>query len=69
MGVVGVHYCSVGECYAVQGGDAVLGAEVGVQVGAVDVNFAADWGEGDDALVAVVRPCFGRDSEQLSRGF
>lgn len=28
MGVVGVHYCCVGECDALQGGDAVLGVDV-----------------------------------------
>ena len=37
--------------------------EEGVEVGAVDVDFAAYLGEGDDALVAVVLPCLGRDSE------
>ena len=42
--------------------DAVT-TEVGIEVGAVDVNFAADLGEGDDALVAVVLPCFERDSK------
>ena len=47
----------------------LVAAELGIEVGAVDVDFAADLGEGDDALVAVVLPCFGRDSEQLSRGF
>lgn len=46
-----------------------MAADVGVDGGAVDVDFAADLGEGDDALVAVVLPCFGRDSEQFSRGF
>lgn len=46
-----------------------MAAEEGVEVGAVDVDFAADLGEGDDALVTVVLPCFGRDTEQLSRGF
>ena len=46
-----------------------MAAEVGIEVGAVDVDFAADLGERDDTLVAVVLPCFGRDSEQLSRGF
>lgn len=48
--------------------DAVT-VEVGAEVGAVDVDFAAYLGEGYDALVAVVLPCFGRDSEQFSRGF
>ena len=44
-----------------------MAAEVGIEVGAVDVDFATDLGEGDDSLVAVVLPCFGRDSKQLSR--
>ena len=48
--------------------DAVT-TEVGIEVGAVDVDFAAYLGEWDDALVAVVLPCLGRDSEQFSRGF
>ena len=43
--------------------------EEGVEVGAVDVDFAAYLGEGDDALVAVILPCFGRDSEQFPGGF
>lgn len=30
-----------------------------VNIGAVDVDFATDLGEGDEALVAVVLPCFG----------
>lgn len=46
-----------------------MAAEVGIEVGAVDVDFATDLGERDDALVAVILPCFERDSEQLSRGF
>lgn len=44
-------------------------AEEGIEVGAVDVDLAANLGEGDDSLVAVVLPCLGRDAEQLSRGF
>ena len=48
--------------------DAVA-AEVGVEIGAADVDLAADLREGDYALVTVVLPCLGRDSEQLSRGF
>lgn len=48
--------------------DAVA-AEEGIEGGAVDVDFAANLGEGDDALVAIVLPCLGRDSGQLSRGF
>lgn len=38
--------------------DAVA-AEEGVEVGAVDVDFAADLGEGDDAAVAVGLPRLG----------
>ena len=45
-----------------------MAAEVGVEVGAVDVDFAADLREGDYALVTVVLPCLGRDSEQFSGG-
>ena len=30
-----------------------------VNIGVVDVDFAANLGEGDEALVAVVLPCFG----------
>ena len=48
--------------------DAVA-AEVGVEIGAADVDLAADLREGDYALVTVVLPCLGRDSGQLSRGF
>ena len=44
-------------------------AEEGVEVGAVDVNFAADLGEGDEALVAVVLPCLGGDAEELAGSF
>ena len=40
-----------------------MAAEESVEVGAVDVDFAADLGEGDDALVAIVLPCLGRDFE------
>lgn len=39
----------------------VVTVEVGIEVGAVDVDFAADLGEGDDALVAVVLPSLCRD--------
>ena len=46
-----------------------MAAEEGIEVGAVDVDFAANLGEGDDELVAIVLPCLGRDSGQLSRGF
>ncbi len=40
-----------------------------VYIGAIDVDFAADLGEGDKALVAIVLPCFGGDSEEYSRFF
>ena len=40
-----------------------MAAEIGIEVGAVDVDFAANLGEGDDALVTVVLPCFERDSK------
>lgn len=41
-------------------------SEEGVEVGAVDVDFATDLGEGDEALVAVVLPCLWRYSKQLA---
>ena len=41
-------------------------AEEGVEVGAVDVDFAADLGEGDEALVAVVLPRLGGDAEDFA---
>lgn len=47
-------------------GDAVF-SEEGVEVGAVDVDFAADLREGYDALVPVVLPCLWRDSEDFTR--
>lgn len=50
------------------GGDTVL-SEEGVEVGAVDVDLASDLREGDDALVAVVLPCLGRDSEDVASCF
>ena len=34
--------------------------------GAVDVDFAADLGEGDEALVAVVLPRLGGDAKELA---
>ena len=49
-------------------GDAVF-SEEGVEVGAVDVNFAADLREGYDALVPVVLSCLWRDTEELSSLF
>ena len=45
--------------------DAML-AEESVEVCAVDVDFAADLREGNDALVAVVLPCLWRDSEDFA---
>lgn len=45
--------------------DAVF-AEEGVEVGAVDVDFTAYLREGDDALVAVVLPRLGGESEELA---
>ena len=44
-------------------------AEEGVEVGAVDVDFAAYLREGDEALVAVVLPRLGGDAEELARSF
>ena len=44
-------------------------SEEGVEVGAVDIDFAADLREGDEALVAVVLPGLWRDSEELAGGF
>ena len=41
-------------------------AEEGVEVGAVDVDFATYLGEGDEALVAVVLPRLGRDAEDFA---
>ena len=49
-------------------GDAVF-SEEGVEVGAVDVDFAADLGERNEALVAVVLPRLGRYVENLARFF
>ena len=50
------------------GGDTVF-SEEGVEVGAVDVDFAAYLGEGDEALVAVVLPRLGGYAEELSNSF
>ena len=44
-------------------------AEEGVEVGAVDVDFAVYLREGDEALVAVVLPRLGGDAEEFSRFF
>ena len=38
----------------------------GVEVGAVDVDFAAYLGEGEEALVAVVLPRLGGDAEYFA---
>lgn len=48
--------------------DAML-AEEGVEVGAVDVDFAADLGEGDEVLVAVILPRLWGDAEELAGCF
>lgn len=50
------------------GGDTVF-SEEGVEVGAVDVDFATDLREGDEALVAVILPRLGGDAEELAGGF
>lgn len=44
-------------------------AEEGVEVGAVDIDFAAYLREGDEALVAVILPRLGGDAEELSGSF
>lgn len=44
-------------------------SEEGVEVGAVDVDFAADLGEGDEALVAVVLPRLGGDAKEFAGCF
>lgn len=44
-------------------------AEEGVEVGAVDVDFAAYLREGNEALVAVVLPRLGGYAEELAGGF
>ena len=41
-------------------------AEEGVEVGAVDVDFAAYLREGDEALIAVVLPRLGGDAEDFA---
>ena len=43
--------------------------EEGVEVGAVDVDFAADLREGNDALVTIVLPCLWRYPEDFPRIF
>lgn len=50
------------------GGDTVF-SEEGIEVGAVDVDFAAYLREGDEALVAVVLPRLGGDAKELAGGF
>ncbi len=47
------------------GGDTVF-SEEGVEVGAVDVDFAAYLREGDEALVAVVLPRLGGYAEDFA---
>lgn len=49
-------------------GDEVF-PEEGVEVGTVDVDFAADLREGNDALVAIVLPCLWRYPEDFPRIF
>lgn len=46
-------------------GDTVFPGE-GVDVGAVDVDFATYLREGNNAFVAVVLPCLWRDSEDFA---
>ena len=41
-------------------------SEGSVEVGAIDVDFADDLREEDDAFVAVVLPCFGQYSEDFT---
>lgn len=50
------------------GGDTVF-SEEGVEVGAVDVDFATDLREGNNALVAVVLPCLWRNAKDFPRCF
>lgn len=50
------------------GGDTVL-AEESIKVGAVDVDFATDLREGDEALVAVIPPHHKYDSRELFNDF
>lgn len=50
------------------GGDTVF-SEEGVEVGAVDVDFAADLREGDEALVAVILPRLEGDAKEFAGGF
>lgn len=44
-------------------------SEESVEVGAVDVDFAADLREGNNALVAVVLPCLWRNAKDFPRIF
>ena len=48
--------------------DAML-AEEGIEVGAVDVDFAAYLREGNEALVAIVLPRLGGDAKEFAGGF
>lgn len=50
------------------GGDTVF-PEEGVEVGAIDIDFATDLREGNDALVSVVLPSLWRNSEDFPRVF
>lgn len=44
-------------------------SEEGVEIGAVDVDFAAYLREGYEALVAVILPRLGGDAKELAGGF
>lgn len=44
-------------------------SEKGVEVGAVDVDFATDLREGDEALVSVILPCLGGDAKEFAGCF
>lgn len=46
-------------------GDTVF-SEEGVEVCAVDIDFAPDLREGDDALIPVVLPCLWRNPEDFT---
>lgn len=41
-------------------------SEKNVEVGAVDVDFTPDLGEGDEALVAIVLPCLWRNAKNFT---
>lgn len=44
-------------------------SEEGVEVGAVNVDFAADLREGDEALVAVILPRLGGNAKEFAGCF